>query len=1305
MSGILHIHSMYSINDSTQTPEDIVLKAKEIGINNITLTDHGTLMGIENFMAAGKKHNVNSIPGVETYIKERRHLILIAKNYKGYQDICHAMKEANNNIYEKKISPNKVLAYPIMQDITIKKYFSNNPDVIATTACIKGCVCDILLEDYKVKKGLKKYENACDELYEGYIGYQKLKDEIKEMKEILKNEKALLRKYKKSLSKETSDKIEKLKVVMDTQKPETKKYQNAVNKLNILEEDIATANNELQNCETKVNDWTKKIEESSKVLKELKKQHDSYKKNQDRINEVKYKGEDALYEEAKKELLWYKSIFENLYIELQYHGMDEEKYVMPIMVKLAHECNVPLIAANDAHVTNNKEDDFEARRIVRYNYFDKAQNISPYDRELYIKDTEQLRKKISEIIKDDDVDKAIKNLCILDECKVVFPNEEHHPSVNIEESFDELIEQERQVRIKKGEWDEEHEERLRHEINIIKKMGYIDYHLVVRDFCIVGRKFGVIPQNMIALAPDYDFDILQKWIEDNGFKIGVGIGPGRGSAVGSLVCNMLKITKLDPLKYGLLFERFLNPERVSMPDIDTDVASAIRPLVIKYLKWEYGENAVCSIGTEMTYGARNAVLAAGRDRASQLYGDTKEGKEKQGEYRKKYTEKITDLISEEIGIKLSDCDEIFENELDMNETEYQKIIKNAKLIEGKLSGTGCHAGGVVISDNDNINDYLPIAWNTKQNVWYAQCDMIQVEEKGLLKMDILGLNTLDCITECLQLIYRYENKVIDIDAIPFEKEVFEHIYSKGLTNEVFQFESDGMKNMLKDFKPTCFEDIILLVAAYRPGPMQYLEDIIKIKNGKKKIEYKTPELESILAPTYGAVIYQEQVMMIFQKLAGYSLGGADLVRRAMSKKKLDKLAHEQEAFINGDPERGIVGCVANGISEKVATALFDEMMEFAKYAFNKSHAAAYATVSYQTAWLKYHYPQYFLCAMFNKLDQKKYKVIIDDCNKMNINIKPLSINDSYYDFVIENGSIRYGLRGIKGLGDVNKGDIEQICYERKNKLYRDIKDFLKRNIIVKKNKDGIKYTTYTDSIMHLLINTGCFDEMHPNRAALIRDYSLKADKREDLEKLIDTLYYNDEPQDINYNMAKEIVYLDSIISIKPLEEYNDDAYYNCTPISEIRDDGTYEIFGLVVDSLDRKSKKGNDLIIIKIQGKDGECSAIAMNQLYNAYNQEALLNKVVKLKISHSDKGNFINEIYLMDSAQSTCYIDLDTENKTLKFAELMNNRKDENRTINAVILCRYIGKEKLTYTSKPKIVNRMLSDREVELAKKYKIM
>lgn len=364
--------------------------------------------------------------------------------------------------------------------------------------------------------------------------------------------------------------------------------------------------------------------------------------------------------------------------------------------------------------------------------------------------------------------------------------------------------------------------------------------------------------------------------------------------------------------------------------------------------------------------------------------------------------------------------------------------------------------------------------------------MIHLEEKGFLKFDLLGLKNLDIITDTLHLILKHEGISIDINTIPFEEEVFANIYAAGFTNSVFQFESEGMKKLLKRFKPNCFEDIILLAAAYRPGPMQYLDDIIKVKHNQKKIQYKIKELEDILSVTYGAAIYQEQVMAIFQQLAGYSLGGADLVRRAMSKKKKDKLEKERKSFIYGDKDRGISGCIAKGINETDANDLFDRLIDFARYGFNKSHAASYALVSYQTAWLKYHYPLYFACAMLNNNEQKNYDPIIEDCRKSKIKILPPSILYSYYDFTIEKDAIRFGFRGITGVAEKTTDFIDQIVSCRQKNELNSFLDFYK-NTCLSFSPDG-KVLQNKEKFIDTLILVGMFDVFSKNREQLLDFY-------------------------------------------------------------------------------------------------------------------------------------------------------------------------------------------------------------------------
>nr|MCR5625541.1 DNA polymerase III subunit alpha [Lachnospiraceae bacterium] len=1011
---------------------------------------------------------------------------------------------------------------------------------------------------------------------------------------------------------------------------------------------------------SKLKDEILKIKEKRK---EYNKENNKYLKAIDLINKIDLKPENELYKAAFNRLMWFKSIVPEFYIELQNHGLKEEAYVMPILLKLARETNTPIIAANDAHITSKTQNCVEGRRIVRFNYFDKAVTLNSTDRELYIKTDNELYNYLVKILPEEAVNEAINATNILDTFKVVFPQEEHYPSIKLidktpEMYFDELLNKAKEDKINKNEWSEKYENRLQHEIQVIKNMGFVDYHLVVRDICYAARLMGKIPKQELN---SINFETVEDYIKEKGYKYGIGVGSGRGSAVGSLVCYLLGITNVDPLKYNLLFERFLNPERVTMPDIDVDISTSLRPTIIKYLKWRHGENAVCSIATELTYGAKNAIKMVGRDRASQLYeGDS----EKKRAYMHKYAYPLSDIVPEEPGITLEKCEDLSKL-LTKEDKEYELLWNEAKLIEGKVNSSSIHAGGVIISDNDNVNDYVPLAWSDK-GVWAAQCTMTKVEEKGLLKMDVLGLNTLDCISDCIEAVNKYKGIDIDIEHVPFEKEVFTNIFAKGNTNSIFQFESSGMKAMLTEFKPNCFEDLILLIAAYRPGAMQYLDDIIDIKNGRKTITYKTPELEDILKNTYGAIIYQEQVMQLFQKLAGYSLGGADLVRRAMSKKKSEKLAKERKAFIYGDTSRNIKGCIANGIKEDVANELFNEMMEFAKYAFNKSHAAAYAYLSYQTAYLKYHYPTEYLCAMFNNKEQKDFAPLLQDCEEYDIKLLPIDINKSYYKFVCEDKNIRYGFSGIKGLGETSLKICDFITQKRKEILvFTTFQEFLTQTLI---NKGDDKYSLIPSKTLMCLTEVGAFDSLGYNRKDLKNLPKINDNTKEVLEEKIKSLQISKRSNDDErYNIDREMEYLGHIISIDPLKSYGSDDEYGCLPLSELKNDSIVNVFGYISQVDDRISKKGNKVRIITLHLKaGGNISALLMGNNYSRFEEKDLICNVFKITGKYNGSSIFVenNGIKKLYSSKEKYQLIVDTEELYKTLLGIFNKQNKTGKKI-----------------------------------------
>ena len=1194
MFGILHAHTVYSLNDSPQSPEELVLRAKELGYKNVTLTDHGTLLGIEEFLEAGEKHDMNAIPGIEAYLENREHFILVAKDEEGYKAIRKASREANKNI----VTIRKI-KYPCMTEETLIRFFSGNAHVIATSACISGPIARILLINHEKRKLLEKYapyKEAAMRHAEAQKGYKAASQEIKALKKELK---------------------------------EAEKTGNT-DRRSMIEREIEKVNGESQK-------W-KKVRDSNA----------SKAKKYASLPEITLAPEEELYAMAKAKAIHYRDIFPNFYLEVQYHGLATEAYVMPLIAKIAKEIGIPLIAANDAHIT--RKEDAEVRSMLRFNYFERHQGTSDTDLELYIKSAEELEAALLQVLPADAVRSALANTEILDECRVTIEHAHHYPSCQSDKTFDELIAEGKAAHM--AEWDEEHEQRLKREVQVIKEMGYVDYHMIVRDYCNMMKKLGVIPKHELMNMP-FDPRKVDAWLEKKQFKTGVGKGPGRGSAAGSLVCYLLGITELDPIKYGLLFDRYLNPERVSMPDIDTDVKTSLRPYIIRYLSQKYGADAVASIMTKNTYGAREAINASGRDRADELYQTLpkKEADIKKREYLYEHTRLLGKLVPDDPGATLNDI----KTDTIRPGSEEEILLDRARKIEGKLFATGVHAGGVVITDGKDITEYLPVQWREDKGVWACEADMLQVEDRGLLKMDILGLNTLDCISDCEQMIEKYRGEVIDINKVPFEAEVFREIFASGRTNSVFQFESSGMKSMLRRFRPGSFEDLIILVAMFRPGPMQYIDDVIAVKQGQKPLTYLTPELEPILSKTYGAIVYQEQVMQIFQKLAGYSLGQADLVRRAMSKKKEEKLKQERDAFIYGDDDRNIEGCIKRGITREAADALFDSMLDFARYAFNKSHAACYALVAYQTAWLKYHYPNEFLCAMFNNKPVEKYGPLIEDCRALNIELLPPDINRSGSTFRLEDGKIRYGLTGIKGINDAAGLIIRLREGARTYHPFVSIEDFI------------IRYIEYYGETINRkdaenLVHAGCFDCFAKNRREVLGKFekitTMKVRTPEKIHAVCAEPLVQEE--DKAFNREQEARLLGTIVSDDPLKKYKDPSAYGCIKHEELSSGQNASLMGLVVGIEEKKSAKGNDMIVIRLLGKSESFDVIVMNQAYQRYkkNISRFMSKVIKVSGRVQDTAFFVNLIRLLPSKLDGYYLVLDSLDKTKQVTRIMRERE-----------------------------------------------
>ena len=710
----------------------------------------------------------------------------------------------------------------------------------------------------------------------------------------------------------------------------------------------------------------------------------------------------GMYGEAKAAACRYKDIFGegNFFLELQDHGMEEQKLVNQSLLRMSQETGIELVATNDIHYTY--ANDVKPHDILLC--IQTGKKLADEDRmryeggQYYIKSEEEMRKLFPYAQEAIDNTQKIADRCNVE---IVF-GEKKLPKYDVPDGFTswEYLNKlcyEGLERRYPGD-DPKIRERLEYELSVIKRMGYVDYFLIVWDF--------------IKYARDHD----------------ISVGPGRGSAAGSIVSYCLGITSIDPLRYQLLFERFLNPERVSMPDIDVDFCFERRQEVIDYVVRKYGTDRVVQIVTFGTMAARGVIRDVGRVM----------------DLPYAFVDGIAKMIPKELNITLGKALQSspdFKKAYD-NDPQVKELIDMSMRLEGLPRHTSMHAAGVVISQKA-VEEYVPLSVGSDGSV-VTQFTMTTLEELGLLKMDFLGLRTLTVIQDAVRLAEKSSGKEIDINAIDYnDKKVLDYIGS-GETDGIFQLESGGMKGFMKELKPQNLEDIIAGISLYRPGPMDFIPQYIKGKNHPEAITYDCPQLEPILAPTYGCIVYQEQVMQIVRDLAGFTLGRSDLLRRAMSKKKGDVMQKERQAFVYGDEEGGVPGCIANGIDEKTANKIYDEMIDFAKYAFNKSHAAAYAVVSYQTAWLKYYYPVEFMAALMTSMIDNPPKVAeyIYSCRQMGIEILPPDINEGVGNFSVQDGKIRYGLAAIKSIG---RPVIESIVRERNERgKFKTLKDFIER---------------------------------------------------------------------------------------------------------------------------------------------------------------------------------------------------------------------------------------------------------------------
>ncbi len=768
--------------------------------------------------------------------------------------------------------------------------------------------------------------------------------------------------------------------------------------------------------------------------------------------EVPRELEAGRYDEAKKKALYLEEIFGkgNFFLELQNHGIPQQQAVNASLIKMSNETGIELVCTNDVHYINAS--DADAHDVLLC--IQTGKSIYDEDRmryeggQFYLKSEEEMR------ILFEHVPQALANTKkIADRCNVEIefgvtklPRYDYPAGYN--SSWDYLRDLcmdglEKRYGLLNRDDADELKERMEYELSVIHDMGYVDYFLIVWDYI--------------------------KFAKDNGIEV----GPGRGSAAGSIVAYCLEITDIDPIKYSLVFERFLNPERVSMPDIDVDFCYERRQEVIDYVIEKYGHECVSQIITFGTLAARAAIKDVGRA-LDVPYAEVNE---------------IAKLVPQSIGMTIEKALEEnpdFKEVYDTSDTA-RKIIDTAKSLEGLPRHSSVHAAGVLICDRP-VDEYVPVSIGAAGET-VAAFTMTTLENLGLLKMDFLGLRTLTVIRDAQEMIRKNHPGFNVEDQPDDDKAVYEYI-ATGKCDGIFQLESAGMKSFMKELKPTNLEDLIAGISLYRPGPMDFIPQYIRGKNNADNVTYECPQLEPILKPTYGCIVYQEQVMQIVRDLAGYSWGRSDLVRRAMSKKKADVMEKERHNFIYGNEDEGVEGCVKRGIPEAVAGRIYDEMTDFAKYAFNKSHAACYAVIAYRTAYLKTYYPVEFMAALMTSVIDSTDKVsaYIYSCRQMGIRIMPPDINESYEGFSVEDGRVRFGLSAIKSLGHAVIGEL----VEERNAggPFKSLDDFVRRmcGVINKKSLEN-------------LILSGAFDnvENKSRRAMAIKsadllDYTTKQNK-------------------------------------------------------------------------------------------------------------------------------------------------------------------------------------------------------------------
>lgn len=972
------------------------------------------------------------------------------------------------------------------------------------------------------------------------------------------------------------------------------------------------------------------------------------------------------YEDAKAKAIQYNEIFGfgNYYLEVQNHGIEEQAKILPLIYRISEETGIPVAATNDAHYIEKK--DSEMQRILTCISTGKTlgspDSLSFPTEEFYLKSADEMSKLFPSI--------ALENTVkIAEQCNISFEfGVTKLPYFKIEGIDDNITYFKNAVAdgLKKRYGDilsEEIKNRAKHEMDIIIKMGYVDYFLIVADF--------------IAFARSKD----------------IPVGPGRGSGVGSICAYALGITSIDPMRYNLLFERFLNPERVSMPDFDIDFCYNRRQEVIDYVADKYGNDHVAQIITFGTLAARAAVKDVGR-----VMGVP---------YSK--TDTVSKMIASSGAVTILDAlgaSKQLREYVD-SDSALIKLMENAIKLEGMPRHASMHAAGVVIT-REPVTDYVPLIKNDEYMV--TQYDKDVLESLGLLKMDFLGLRYLTVVDDCVKAI-RLSQPDFDIEKIPEDDEMVYKMLSDGECDGVFQFESAGMKRVLAQLKPTSLEDLTAVISLYRPGPMQSIPIYIENKHNPDKIKYKTEQLKDILDVTYGCIVYQEQVMQICRKIGGYSYGRADLVRRAMAKKKKDIMEKERNAFIYGTETNA--GAINNGVSEEAATAIFEEMAAFATYAFNKSHAAAYAYLSYQTAYLRCHYYKEYMVALLTSVLSEPNKLLeyINDLKGSGVRILPPDINSSMTSFTIEENGIRFGLLAIKNIG---RGFINEIIKERNVRKFSDFPDFVNRVSGKEMNKRAVES----------LIKAGAFDSLPHNRHTLLNSYeelcdAVSSNRNRNLEGQMGFFDFIDEPiaetvQDIKFFSELSSIQLMKLekeaigyyVSGHPLDSYDQYIRLNgFTKVAEITDSDCRKIkdgervslIALLSGKKLHTTKTNKTMCFAALEDMSGEIEGIIFDEVYsksidllNSFERPLIIYGTVSFSDNPEEEPKLIiNRLESADNIRitnyKTLYINVQSR-EVEKISQIISVLKG-NSGIEAVRLC-YSDKKNVTVINETPNVN-----------------